>query len=96
MTLKDGYLKPMGSWAHCMQFCAVKWSPAPALLCVNSWSDCYDGTVDESLPVQFQRCAGWVEAKTCTDMLSGEDSFALSGYSGFAPRHLPNWTGGAL
>lgn len=96
MTLKDGYLKPMGSWAHCMQFCAVKWSPSPALLCVNSWSDCYDGTVDESLPVQFQRCAGWVEAKTCTDMLSGEDSFALSGYSGFAPRHLPNWTGGAL
>lgn len=96
MKLRDGYLTPMGQWAHCMQFCAVKWSPRPALLCVNSWADCYEGTVDESLPVQFQRCAGWVEANVCTEMLAGEDSFALSGYSGFAPRHLDNWTGVAL
>lgn len=96
MTLRDGYLTPMGTWAHCMQFCAVKWSPRPALLCVNSWADCYDGTVDSSLPPQFQRCAGWVEADVCTSMLAGEDSFALSGYSGFAPRHLPNWTGVTL
>jgi hypothetical protein len=30
-------------------------------------------------------------------MLSGEDSFALSGYSGFAPRTLPaNWLEGIL
>jgi len=29
-------------------------------------------------------------------MLSGEDSFACSGYSGFAPRKLPNWLGGII
>lgn len=96
MKLRDGYLTPMGSWAHCQMFAGVKWSPRPALLCVNSWADCYEGTVDESLPQQFQRSAGWVEAEVCTSMLAGEDSFALSGYSGFAPRHLENWTGVAL
>lgn len=96
MTMRDGYLTPMGSWAHCMMFAGVKWKPKPALLCVNSWGDCYTGSVDPNLPAQFQRSAGWVDAATCTSMLSGEDSFALSGYSGFAPRTLPDWTGGAL
>jgi len=97
MTLRDGgYLTPMGQWAHCMMFAGVRWKPRPALLCVNSWGDCYDGDVDQALPPQFQRSAGWVNADTCTSMLAGEDSFALSGYSGFAPRELPNWTGVAL
>ena len=97
MTLRNGgYLSPMGSWSHCMMFAGVRWKPDPALLCVNSWADCYEGDVDTTLPVQFQRCAGWVRAATCTSMLSGEDSFALSGYSGFLPRLLPDWTGGHL
>jgi hypothetical protein len=68
-----------------------------ALLCVNSWGDCYSGDVDATLPVQFQRSAGYVRAETCTRMLAGEDSFALSGYSGFAPRTMPgNWLEGIL
>lgn len=97
MTLRDGgYLTPMGTWAHCMMFAGVRWKPRPALLCVNSWGDCYSGDVDKQLPVQFQRSAGWVEAATCTSMLSGEDSFALSGYAGFPPRMLPDWTGTTL
>jgi hypothetical protein len=96
MTMRDGYLTPMGQWAHCMMFAAVRWKPYPALLCVNSWADCYQGSVDASLPPQFQRSSGWVRAETCTSMLRGEDSFALSGYSGFAPRKLDNWTGVAL
>jgi hypothetical protein len=98
MTLRDGgYLSPMGTWAHCMMFVGVRWKPHPALLCVNSWGDCYSGDVDKTLPVQFQRSAGWVRAETCTRMLKGEDSFALSGYSGFAPRKLEgNWLEGIL
>jgi len=98
MTLREGgYLTPMGSWAHCMMFAGVRWKPYPALLCVNSWADCYSGDVDKTLPVQFQRSAGWVRAETCTRMLKGEDSFALSGYSGFAPRKLEgNWLEGIL
>jgi hypothetical protein len=97
MTLRDGgYLTPSGQWAHCMMFAGIRWKPRPALLCVNSWNDCYSGDVDKTLPVQFQRSAGWVEASVCTSMLAGEDSFALSGYAGFPPRTLPDWTGGAL
>jgi len=96
MTLRDGYLTPMGSWAHCMMFAGVRWNPRPALLCVNSWGDCYSGSVDPQLPRQFQKSAGWVDSSTCTSMLSGEDSFALSGYEGFPPRMLPNWTGVTL
>jgi hypothetical protein len=98
MTLRDGgYLSPMGQWAHCMMFAGVRWKPHPALLCVNSWGDCYSGDVDATLPVQFQRSAGYVRAETCTRMLAGEDSFALSGYSGFAPRTMPgNWLEGIL
>jgi hypothetical protein len=98
MTLRDGgYLSPMGTWAHAMAFVGVRWKPYPALLCVNSWGECYSGDVDKTLPVQFQRSAGWVRAETCTRMLKGEDSFALSGYSGFAPRKLEgNWLEGIL
>jgi hypothetical protein len=97
MTQREGYLTPMGTWAHCMMFAGVRWKPYPALLCVNSWGDCYSGDVDKTLPVQFQRSAGWVRADTCTRMLKGEDSFALSGYSGFAPRKLEgNWLEGIL
>ncbi|NBW14449.1 MAG: hypothetical protein EBR82_41265 [Caulobacteraceae bacterium] len=97
MSQREGYLTPMGSWAHCMMFAGVRWKPYPALLCVNSWGDCYSGDVDKTLPVQFQRSAGWVRAETCTRMLKGEDSFALSGYSGFAPRKLEgNWLEGIL
>jgi hypothetical protein len=97
MTMREGYLTPMGSWAHCMMFVGVRWKPYPALLCANSWGDCYSGDVDKTLPVQFQRSAGWVRADTCTRMLKGEDSFALSGYSGFAPRKLEgNWLEGIL
>ena len=97
MTLRDGgYLSPLGTWAHCMAFAGVRWKPWPALLCVNSWSDCYTGDVDKNLPTQFQRSSGWVRAETCDRMLRGEDSFALAGYTGFEPRKLPDWTGGSL
>ena len=97
MSQREGYLTPMGSWAHCMMFAGLRWKPYPALLCANSWGECYSGDVDKTLPVQFQRSSGWVRAETCTRMLKGEDSFALSGYSGFAPRKLEgNWLEGIL
>ena len=96
MTMKDGALSPMGHWSHCMMALGVRWKPEPALYIANSWGDCYSGTVDKTLPVAFQRSGGWVSASTCSLMLRGEDSFALSGYSGFAPRTLPDWLGGVI
>ena len=98
MTLREGYMTPMGGWAHCQMAAGVRWNPEPAILVVNSWGDCYQGTVDKNLPAQFQRSAGWVKAKDFTRMIGpGEDSFALAGYSGFKPRTLPeNWLRGVL
>ena len=96
MTLREGYMTPMGTWMHCQMAAGVRWNPDPAILVVNSWGDCYGGTFDKNLPPQFQKSAGWVRAKDFTHMVSGDDSFALSGYAGFPPRTLPDWTGGAL
>ena len=98
MTLRGGYMTPMGGWAHCQMAAGVRWTPEPAILVVNSWGDCYSGTYDTNLPPQFQRSAGWVKAKDFTRMIGpGEDSFALAGYSGFKPRTLPdNWLRGVL
>jgi len=96
MTLRDGYMTPMGGWAHCQMAAGVRWNPEPAILVVNSWGDCYSGTYDTNLPPQFQRSAGWVKAKDFTRMIQGDDTFALSGYAGFPPRVLPDWTGGVL
>jgi hypothetical protein len=97
MTLRDGYMTPMGGWAHCQMAAGVRWKPEPAILVCNSWGDCYSGTYDTNLPPQFQRSAGWVKASDFTRMIGpNEDSFALSGYAGFPPRTLPDWTGGVL
>lgn len=96
MTMREGALAPMGRWSHAMLFCGLRWKPEPALYCLNSWGECYGGSVDKTLPPAFQKSGGWVDAATCTKMLSGEDSFAISGYSGFAPRKLPDWLGGVI
>lgn len=98
MTLREGYMTPMGQWPHCQMAAGLRWNPEPAILVVNSWGDCYDGTYDTLLPPQFQKSAGWVRAKDFDRMIGGSDSdsFALSGYTGFSPRTLPNWTGVAL
>jgi hypothetical protein len=37
-----------------------------------------------------------VKAKDFTRMIQGDDTFALSGYAGFPPRVLSDWTGGVL
>lgn len=97
MTLKDGYLTPMGSWNHCQMFLGVRWEPHPALYCENSWGNCYSGTPDASLPKPFQFSGGWMRSEICDRMLAGEDSFALAGYEGFKARKLPDhWLRGIL
>lgn len=96
MTLREGYLSPMGHWSHAMSFAGVRWKPYPALWCENSWGDCYSGTPDPNVPAAFQFSGGWVRAETATKMLAGEDSFSYAGFEGFVPRQLPDWTGGTL
>lgn len=93
-----GWLRPSGSWPHCQMIAAVRHGARPGALVVNSWGDCYSGAVDERLPSSFQRSSGWVDADVIDRMIGGDnsDTFALSGYSGFAPSQISDWTGGVL
>jgi hypothetical protein len=74
----------------------VRFGDRPGAFVENSWGDCYEGTVDQALPVQFQRSGGWVDADVIDRLVRGDDSYALAGYQGFEPNLLPNWTGGWL
>lgn len=81
----DGFAKASGSWAHCMCFIAVRWD-RKGLLCLNSWGTTWiDGP---KWPEDQPDGSFWVEADVATRMLSGEDSFAVSGYTGFPYRPL--------
>ena len=95
-SLGGGWLTPMGTWAHCMMACAVRWD-RPALLVPNSWGDCYSGPVDERLAAAFQRTSGWVDAEVIDSMCKGGDSYALAGFTGFTPTKMPTgWLRGIL
>ncbi len=96
-SLGGGWLTPMGTWAHCMMACDLRWD-RPALLVPNSWGDAYDGPVDERLPKALQRSAGWVDAEVIDSMCKGGDSYAVAGFSGFQPELMPEagWLKGVL
>lgn len=91
-----GWLMPMGTWAHCMMACDLRWD-RPGLLVPNSWGDCYEGPVDKRLPPALQRSAGWVDADVIDSMCAGEDSYAVAGFAGFRPSLMPaDFLGGVL
>jgi hypothetical protein len=96
-SLGGGWLTPMGTWAHCMMGCDLRWD-RPAIRVPNSWGDCYDGVADEKAPKALQRSAGWVDAEVIDDMCSGGDSYAVAGFAGFAPSLMPEtgWLKGVL
>jgi hypothetical protein len=95
---EDGFCRPGGVWWHCMVFAGVRWGKRPGLLCFNSWGD--SNTVGrhypETMPTAVRNCSFWVDAATCTKMLSGRDSYIYAGYSGFQPTTMPDWTGDVL
>lgn len=83
----DGFCRASGSWAHCQTFIGVRYD-RPGLLCLNSWGpDWVDGP---KWPDDQPEGSYWVDAKVADRMLSGRDSFAISGYVGFPYRDLKN------
>jgi hypothetical protein len=95
---EDGFCRPGGVWWHCMTLAGCRWGKRPGLLCCNSWGD--SNTVGkhypETMPTSVRNCSFWIDAATCTKMLSGRDSYVYAGYSGFQPTQLPDWTGDVL
>jgi hypothetical protein len=83
---KDGFCRASGRWSHCMTFISVRFD-RPGLLCLNSWGNYVSGP---KWPSDQPDGSFWVDAATATRMLSGRDSFAVSGYEGFPFRDLQN------
>lgn len=85
----EGFARPQGQWAHCMLFLAVDDEHRrPGLLCMNSW-----GPNWISGPKRHGQPDGsfWVDASTCTRMLRGGDSFAISNFAGYPGQNIPDF-----
>ncbi len=48
------------------------------------------------MPEEARVCSFWIDAEVIDRMLSGRDSYAYAGFSGFEPTRIPDWTGGVL
>lgn len=82
-----GFSAPRGSWSHCMCFIGVRYDGGrPGLLCLNSWGPSWIG--GPKWPEDQPDGSFWVDARVVDSMLSGGDSFAVSGYEGFPFRDL--------
>lgn len=86
-----GFIRPSGSWAHCMCFIGqVSDTGRPGLVLDNSsWGDWVDGPNPEDLSLPAG-CA-LVDADICDRMLRQQDSFAATDMVGFARQDL-DWT----
>ncbi len=83
---KDGFSRGTGRWAHCMCFVGVRYGERPGLLCLNSWGPNWIG--GPVWPDDQPAGSFWVDKRVVDSMLSGEDSFAVSGYEGFPHQDL--------
>lgn len=99
-----GEAAPRGSWAHCMVFIGYRpdlsdqqiehppgsgnyvRGPPAGLLCLNSWGPSW--IRGPKWPADQPDGSFWVDVATCTRMLRGRDSYAMSGYVGFPLRKL--------
>ena len=81
----EGFCRPSGSWAHCMSIVAVRYGERPGLLIQNSWGNYVSGP---KFPPDQPDGSFWADASVVTRMLSGGDSFAVSGAEGFKYRDL--------
>jgi len=78
----DGFMRPQGTWPHCMIFIAVDDQfRRPGLLCMNSWGPHWiTGPKRHDQPDG----SGWVDADVADRMLRIQpDSYAASGFIGY-------------
>lgn len=87
-TDKDGFLPPRGQWAHAMLIVGVDTvSDRRAFEIANSWGDRW-------VEVRGQHKLGtapgcfWADFNTVDQMLKQGDSYAFSGFDGYAKREL--------
>lgn len=94
----EGFCRPGPTWWHCMCLASLRLGKRPGLLCMNSWGDSNTRGkhYPHDMPAAVANCSFWIDADVCNRMLSGRDSYAYAGYSGFKVTQIPDWTGGVL
>lgn len=84
---KNGISQPSGSWAHCMCIIGIWWDGKNLYFLIqNSWGPNWNGG-----PKVLNQPDGsfWVNAEIVEKyMFSQNDSWALSGYTGFEPKEI--------
>ena len=84
---RDGFLKPFGSWPHCMMFFGYDDSSSRKGVCIaNSWPPSWVSGPDHALG-QPEGCF-WADASVVDAMLKQGDSYALSDFDGYPAREL--------
>jgi len=78
---RDGFIRRSGVWPHCMAFIGIRGGARPGVLCMNSWGDnAHGGTRwPDDMPV----CCFWVDDSTVDQMVRQNDSYVVSGVTGF-------------
>lgn len=85
----DGFIRPSGSWAHCMCFIGVRGGGRPGVYCLNSWGP--DAHTGPTWPADAPTNGFWIDAAVVTRMVQQADSYALADMTGFPARRLPDW-----
>lgn len=83
----EGFLKPQGTWMHCMAICGYRGDARKGFLIVNSWGPDWvkgpTGKFADIPPGSF-----WADVTTVDRMLRQQDSYAVSDIEGFRRRKI--------
>ena len=96
---KQGACSPSGSWSHCMAILAYKNDNGRELFLIqNSWGGPGQGGCSgpKGTPDDIPDGSFWADSSVVGRMLSGGDSFAVSGETGFPAQKLDfrlHWDG---
>ncbi len=83
----DGFLQPQGNWGHCMLIAGYR-NDRAGFLIANSWGpDWVKGPKGQFADIPDG--SFWAESAVVDRMLKQEDSFAISGVSGFKKAKIP-------
>jgi hypothetical protein len=84
---RDGFLAARGTWNHCMSIIGYR-ADRPGFLILNSWGEAWvtgpKGKFDDIPEGSF-----WAEFGVVDRMLKQDDSYCVSGTTGFPKRRIP-------
>lgn len=85
---RDGFLRPSGSWSHCMLGCGIDTkSRRRGGFIMNSWGPDWCSGIDRHICGMYPG-GFWADAEVIDHMLGAGDSWALSDFKGFPRRRL--------